>query len=114
MLVKKDEANKVANSDRCTVWEYPTTDTKAFNVATAQIDGRFPDERRVVNLELEEIYYVLSGSAMIHSEKGDFEITEGDVYKFDKGEKFYVVANDLRLVVTCAPAFDPEQHIIVD
>lgn len=113
MLVKKAESKKVSNSDRCTVWEYDM-DNENFNVATAYIDGRFPDEKRVVNLELEEIYYVQSGSATIHSEKGDFYIEEGDMYLFDKGERFYVDANNLQLVVACAPAFDPEQHRIVD
>jgi len=115
MLVKKVDAKKVENSDKCTVWEYDTSaTTKNFNVATAFIDGRFPDEKRVVNLELEEIYYVRSGSAVIHSEKGDFNIQKGDVYLFEKGEKFWLDADELSLVVTCAPAFDPEQHKIVD
>jgi len=113
MLVKKSQAKQVSNSDKCTVWEYDTK-TKNFNVATAFIDGRFPDEKRVVNLELEEIYYVQLGSATIHSEKGDFEIQKGDVYLFEKGEKFWLDADKLSLVVTCAPAFDPAQHIIVD
>ncbi|XLQ19739.1 MAG: cupin domain-containing protein [Candidatus Moraniibacteriota bacterium] len=113
MLVKKTDAKQVSNSDKCTVWEYDTQ-TENFNVATAYIDGRFPDEKRVVNLELEEIYYVRSGSAVIHSEKGDFNIEKGDVYFFEKKEKFWLDADELSLVITCAPAFDPEQHKIVD
>ncbi len=60
MLVKKSEAKKVSNSEKCTVWEYNTR-TNRFNVATAYINGRFPDEKRVVNTELEELYYVQSG-----------------------------------------------------
>jgi len=113
MLIKKEEAKKVTNSDNCTVWEY-NGKTDKFNTATAYINGRFPDEKRVVNLELEETYYVLSGSATIYSEKGTFEIKAGDVYIFAKGEKFYLEANELRLVVFCVPAFDPKQHIIVE
>ncbi len=113
MLVKKIEAKKVSNSDKCTVWQYDTQ-TKNFDVATAFIDGRFPDEKRVINLELEEIYYVQSGSAVVHSEKGEFKIETGDVYLFEKGEKFWLDADELSLVITCSPAFDPEQHKIVD
>ena len=113
MLVKKIEAKEVSNSDKCTVWEYDTH-TKNFNVATSFINGRFPDEKRVVNLELEEIYYVQFGSATIHSEKGDFKIEEGDIYLFEKGEKFWLEANKLSLVIACAPAFDPKQHKIVE
>jgi mannose-6-phosphate isomerase-like protein (cupin superfamily) len=113
MLVKKAEAKKVSNSEKCTVWEYDMHNQN-FNVATAYIDGRFPDEGRVVNLEVEEIYYVQSGLASIHSEKGDCEIEAGDMYLFEKGEKFWVDAKELSLVVTCAPAFRPEQHKLVD
>ena len=113
MLIKKEDAKKVANSDKCTVWEY-NTKTENFNVATSFINGRYPDKKRVVNLELEELYYVQSGSATIHSEKGKFVIEEGDVYLFDKGEKFWLDANKLSLVITCSPAFDPEQHKITD
>ncbi len=113
MLIKKIDSKKVSNSDKCTVWEYDTN-TPNFNVATSFIDGRFPDEKRVVNLELEEIYYVQSGSAIIHSEKGEFKIEAGDVYLFDKGEKFWLDANKLSLVVVCSPAFDPAQYKIVD
>ncbi len=113
MLIKKQEAKKVSNSDKCTVWEYDGKNDR-FSTATAYIDGRFPDEKRVVNLKLEETYYVMSGSATIFSEKGQFKIEAGGVYIFDKGEKFYLEADKLSLVVFCVPAFDPEQHVIVD
>jgi hypothetical protein len=70
MLIKKAETKKVSNSDNCTVWEYDTQ-TEKFNVATAYLDGRFPDEKRVVNLKLEEVYFVQSGSAVIHTQGGE-------------------------------------------
>ncbi len=54
------------------------------------------------------------GGAVIHSEKGDFEIRAGDVYLFEKEEKFWLDAKKLPLVVVCVPAFDPKQHKIVD
>ena len=91
MLIKKEETRKVSNSDKCRVWEYDGK-TDKFNTATAYIDGRFPDEKRVVNLKLEETYYVISGSATIFSDKGVFKIKAGDVYIFEKGEKFYLQA----------------------
>ncbi len=113
MLIKKEHSHKKSNSDNCIVWEYDSKNEN-YNIATAFIDGRYPDEKRVVNLEIEEIYYVSSGSAIIHSEKGDFKIEQGDVYYFEKNEKFWLEANKLSLVVMCVPAFRLEQHKIVD
>ena len=61
MLVKKSQAKKFENSQDCTVWEYSIpSDTMSY--AVAHIHGRYPEEKRVTNLECEEIYFVHSGS----------------------------------------------------
>ena len=113
MLIKKLESTKVQNSKDCTVYEYEYP-SKNFSFATALINGRYPEEKRVVNLECEEIYYVISGSGIVHSEKGDFEINEGDVYFFEKKEVYWVEGNKLLLALVNAPKWTPEQHKIVD
>ncbi|MFH1889990.1 MAG: cupin domain-containing protein [Candidatus Kuenenbacteria bacterium] len=113
MLVKKSSATKIQNSKDCTVWEYDYP-SKLFSFATAFIEGRYPEEKRTVNLECEEVYYALSGSGIIHSEKGDFEISEGDLYFFEKGEIYWTEGNKLLLVLVNAPKWSPEQHKIVD
>ncbi len=77
MLVKKDEAVKIQNSKDCTVWEYRFPSEK-LSFATTLIDGRYPDKGRAVNLECEEIYYVISGSGTVHSERGNFKIERGE------------------------------------
>ena len=61
MLVKKSQAKKFENSQDCTVWEYPFPSNK-MSYAVAHINGHYPEEKRVTNLEYEEIYFVLSGS----------------------------------------------------
>jgi mannose-6-phosphate isomerase-like protein (cupin superfamily) len=108
MLIKKSQAKKKANSDQCTVWEY---DSPSENVsfATAYIDGRYPDKGMVANMECEEIYYVLGGSGIIHSEFGDFNIEEGDIYHFKKGEKYWSEGKELKLVLVNTPKWSPEQ-----
>ena len=113
MLIRKLESTKVQNSKDCIVceYEYPS---KNFSFATALIDGRYPEEKRVTNLECEEIYYVMSGSGIVHSEKGDFEINEGDLYFFEKAEVYWVEGDKLLLVLVNAPKWTPEQHKIVD
>lgn len=113
MLIKKSESKKFQNSPNCTVWEYDFP-SKDFSCATAQINGRYPEQKKVANLECEETYFVISGSGVVHSEKGDFEISEGDLYFFEKGEVYWVEGNQLFLVLVNAPKWTPEQHKTID
>ena len=108
MLIKKSQAKKKVNSEQCSVWEYDFQ-SKNVSFAVAYIDGRFPDQGKVVNTDCEEIYYVLSGSGTIHSEFGDFNIEEGDIYHFKKGEKYWSEGNRLKLVLVNSPKWSPEQ-----
>ena len=109
MLIKKSETVKIENSDSCTVFEYQFP-SEHVSFATSQINGRYPDSGKVSNLECEEMYYVLEGSGVVHSEKGDFEIKAGDVYHFSAKERYYVVGEGLKLAVINAPPWKPEQH----
>lgn len=113
MLIKKSDTKKLENSNDCTVWEYECP-SELLSFATAMINGRYPEEKRVTNLECEEVYFVLSGSGIIHSEKGDFEINEGDLYFFEKGEVYWTEGQKLLLVLANAPKWSPEQHKIID
>ncbi|MFH1456456.1 MAG: cupin domain-containing protein [archaeon] len=113
MLIKKSETKNIENSKDCTVREYKFP-SKHFSYATALINKRYPEQKRVTNLECEEIYFVISGSGIVHSEKGDFEISKGDVYFFEKGEIYWVEGNQLFLALVNAPKWTPEQHKTVD
>jgi len=113
MLVKKSQAKKFDNSKDCVVWEYEYP-SKLFSFATAQINGRYPSKKRVTNLECEETYYVVSGTGVIHSERGDFKIEPGDLYFFKKTEKYWVEGRKLFLVLVNAPKWTPEQHKEID
>ena len=73
MLIKKENTREQKNSPACTVWEHDHP-TNNLSLATSLINGRYPEEKRVTNLECEEIIFVISGSGTIHSEKGDFQI----------------------------------------
>ena len=113
MLIKKSQAKKKTNSKQCFVWEY---DSQSENVsfATAYINGRFPDKGRIANTGCEEIYYVLSGSGVIHSEFGDFNIEEGDLYHFKKGEKYWSKGKELKFVLINAPRWSSEKLKMVE
>lgn len=109
MHIKKSESKKFENSKDCTVWEYQFP-SSLFSFGTALINGRYPDKGRVANLECEEIYFVVSGSGVVHSEFGDFEIKKGDLYFFKKAEKYWVEGKDLFLALVNAPKWNPAQH----
>tara|TARA_Y100000310_G_C20652470_1_gene800192 strand:+ start:681 stop:1022 length:342 start_codon:yes stop_codon:yes gene_type:complete len=113
MLFKRSDADHKTYSGACSVREYnlPSED---FSFATAVINGCFPENGRVSNTKCDEIYFVISGSAVIHSDKGDFEICEGDVYFFKKGEKYWVEGSNLSLALVNTPKWFPEQHKIVE
>jgi len=109
MIIKKNKSVLHENSPACKVWEYQFP-SKLFSFATAFIEGRYPEKGRVANLECEETYYVISGSGTVHSEKGDFILEEGDVYFFEKEEKYWVEGNNFYLALVNAQPFDPNQH----
>jgi len=113
MLIKKSEARKKQNNKDCTVWEYEFP-TKEFNHATTYIHGRYPEHAKAMNKNCEEIYFVISGSGSIHSEKGNFEINEGDAYFFEKGEIYWVEGKELLLTITNAPKWNPQQHKMIE
>ena len=109
MLINKAEAEKVSNSNNCKVREYNIS-SETVSFATAKIDGRYPDEDRVVNMQCEELYYVISGSGVIHSEFGDFGINPGGLYYFKKAEKYWVEGNDMHMAIISTPKWSKEQH----
>jgi mannose-6-phosphate isomerase-like protein (cupin superfamily) len=109
MLIKKTQSEKKENSKACTVWEYMLP-SKLFSFATALINGRYPDKGWVTNLECEEIYYVVSGLGVVHSEHGDFKIEKGDLYFFEKAEKYWVEGKNLFIMVTNTPPWFIEQY----
>ena len=109
MLIKKKDAKKFHNSKNCTVYEYNTS-SKILSAATALINERYPDKGKSVNTKCEETYYVISGSGIIHTDKGEFKITKGDVYFFKKNEKYWVEGKKLFIYLSNSPSWYPEQY----
>ena len=113
MLIKSQNTTNKQNSPGCTVQEHDHP-TDNLSLATSLIDGRYPEQKRVTNLECEEICYVISGTGTIHSDKGTFEITEGDSYHFETGEKYFIEGDNLKLVLINAPKWRLDQHKVVE
>ena len=113
MLIKKSEARMKENSKNCTVWEYEFP-SKDFSYATSVINGRYPDKWSMTNLECEQIYFVISGSWIIHFENENFEMNTWDLYFFEKWEKYWVEWNNLFISISNSPKWKPEQYRIID
>lgn len=107
-VVKKSHTNSFKNSETCTAIEYPLND-QDINAAVIQLNGRYPDTGRTVNLECKELVYVINGIGKIVCEEEETLIAEGDVILIPPGEKFYW-EGEMTLFMPCTPAWHPGQH----
>lgn len=112
MIIKKGEAIQKNLWPNCTVWEYEG-ESKNLSSARSIINGKLPEKWTFINKECEEVYFVISGTGKIVSNKWTFELNEWDVYHFDKWEKYYVEWDNLSLVISNSPKRYPEQFEII-
>jgi mannose-6-phosphate isomerase-like protein (cupin superfamily) len=109
MHITKDDSTKKEYSPDCVVWEYEIP-TEHVSIATAYINGRFPVNGKALNLRSEQIYYVVSGTGSIHTEKGVTSINEADVFYFEKGEPYWMEGKQLKIAIINSPAWSPQQY----
>ncbi len=108
MLIKKDKRKKKQISSQGFVYEYQDQSEK-IGMAISELNGRIPDKGKMRNNVCHEVYYVVSGNAKVYINNQIFEISEGDVFHIEAKLKFYVEANNLKLVIPTSPPFYPEQ-----
>ena len=65
--VSLEQTQEFKNSDLCIATEYDFGD-KDIDIATAVINGRYPEDCYCVNTEVKEMIYVISGEGKIHKE----------------------------------------------
>ncbi len=107
--IKRSDAKEKQNSESCTVWEYELP-SKKVGIATARINGRYPDKGSSVNMECDMVYFVLSGSGSITCGGIEHELREGDAFLVQTGNKYWVVGKGLFIAVVTGPAWFPEQY----
>lgn len=110
-VLKCDSTEKV-NNEACVITEYQLNHPN-LDMALAKISGRYPTEGRVVNNESDELAYVLQGNGRIVINHEEHSLSEGDVVVIDAGEKYFWDGN-MRVFMTCQPAWSQEQHELVD
>lgn len=113
MLIREEESKIKNNGKNCIVIEYEFP-YKELGIAVAKINGRYPDKGKAVNIKCDEMYYVISGEAIIYTQEGEFEIKKGDTYYFEKNKWYYVEAKNLEIVLPTAPAWFLDQYEIID
>ncbi len=109
MNIPKMNSQDDVHPSRCLVREFDVG-SENISLATASIRGRYPEEGSVCNTECEQIYFVISGSATVHTSKGDFKIKKDDTHFFNKNERYWLEAKDLEIVITNTPAWTKEQY----
>ncbi len=110
-IVKLEETETFKNSDLCIATEYGFGD-KDIDIATAEINGKYPEDAYCVNTEVKEIILVLLGGGFLHKENETIPFKAGDAILIDKGEKYFWDAH-CKVAMACTPAWYPEQHKIV-
>lgn len=111
-LSLKHQAFEKANSSVCKVIEH-RLNHEQLDMAIAKITGRYPDERRVVNRQCAEIAYVFEGNGKIVVNDEEHHLNAGDVVLIEAGDKFYWEGN-MQLFLSCRPAWNKDQHQLVD
>ena len=108
----KHQAIEKNNGSTCSVTEY-ALDHKMLDMAIATVSGRYPEERRVINQECDELAYVFEGEGKLVVNHEEHKLSAGDVVLIEAGEKYYW-EGDMKLFMSCRPAWNKEQHQIVD
>ncbi|MBU4337939.1 DUF861 domain-containing protein [Patescibacteria group bacterium] len=107
-IIHKNQTKIFKNSETCIAIDYWTGD-KDINGAVIELNGRYPDKGRTVNLECKEMAYIIKGSGKIVVEGEEIKLNDGDLVLIDKGEKYFWEGN-LTMFTSCAPAWNHEQH----
>ncbi|HKZ45109.1 MAG TPA: hypothetical protein VJ343_00195 [archaeon] len=108
MLIRKNHSREKKNSETCTVWEYPLG-SKNLGFAIALINGRYPEDGAALNEVCEVVYYVISGSGIISCDGKPYKLEEGDCFKIEVGNKYWVEGKNLLIAIPTGPAWYAEQ-----
>lgn len=112
-VIKKEKAEVGQNSELCKTLEYSFGE-KDIDLGIATIRGRYPSVGYALNTVSKELVYVLEGSGTLVFEKEKVSFEKGDAILINPNDKYYYDTKFAVVSLTCTPAFDVEQHKIVD
>ncbi len=108
-LIKKADAQKTQENGISRFYEYPFP-VKNASLGISEINGRYPESGYDMDEKIEANWYVESGSGTIWVGGESHDVAPGDMLHIPSGEKFWILGNNLRLVVCSSPPWTPEQH----
>ncbi len=107
-IIRKNQTKIFKNSEACTARDYQFGDKDLYG-SVIELNGRYPDKNRVVNLKCKELSYIIKGSGRIVVEEKETEVNEGDMVLINSGEKYFWEGK-LIMFILCSPPWYPEQH----
>ena len=111
-LIKSEQTNRIANSEKCIAYEYPFESEKT-SLAVIDIKDRYPDSGSILNRVFEEIILVLNGNGKIIIEGKEHTVKKYDALLVRPNEKYHYEDN-LKIAIFCASAFRPENHKVIE
>ncbi|HVZ12475.1 MAG TPA: cupin domain-containing protein [Patescibacteria group bacterium] len=111
-IASKDQAKKLQNGETVVAYEYPLGE-KDIDAAYVEVVGKYPVSGSAMNTVCKELAYVLKGSGKIFVEGEEYQLNEGSEVLIEPGEKFSW-EGDFTLIISCSPAWYPEQHKRID
>ncbi|HEX7963332.1 MAG TPA: hypothetical protein VF466_01950 [Candidatus Saccharimonadales bacterium] len=107
-IVRADDANKIAEHGVSLFSEYDLP-FSTFAVGVSEINGRYPQAGFDVDDDVEQVWYVVEGSARITLGEDQTEIGTGDMLLVARGTP-YIIDGTVKLVVASGPPWHAEQH----
>lgn len=110
-FVKKGARARFENGPTCVAYEYPMHD-KEIDVAYVEINGRYPEKDRIMNELVKELGYVVVGKGKVVIEGREYSLGKGDEILIMPKQRYYWDGK-LGLLMSCTPAWYPEQHKMI-
>ncbi len=111
-VIKYNDAVKGSNSDKCKTIEYSFEDND-IDLGIAVITGRYPESGYCKNIVSKELIYVLEGNGILYFENNSIVFSAGDSILIESNEKYYWDSSYCKVSMTCHPAWNEEQHQLV-
>lgn len=111
-IIKNSHAIKGSNSDNCKTLEYSFNDND-IDLGVATITERYPEVGFCVNTISKELIYVLDGNGKLFFENDYVNFEKGDSILINSNEKYYWESKYCIVSMSCTPAWNKNQHKIV-
>ena len=111
-LIKFKDAEQIKIATNCISVEYDFNE-REIDLSTCKINGRYPQNGYCVNTIVKELALCEEGEGCLCLETEKVPFKKGDAVLIEVGEKYFWEGN-FKLVITCSPAWTPDQHKIID